>query len=627
MTHPSDGWSDWGPLSTVNPTQRDENLERLHIYHPRLLETLKREGARGDIAYRSGPQGEKQCCIQDGSGGAQWIVGGESFADELRGLGENAEAVLNQGPDLLVCFGVGLGYLPVRVARAIWETGRCLVVVERDPGMLWGMLNLHDLKDIASMPNILWLVGDEAIAGMERAIREQGLCAQTRCGAFRGAPVRTADEQSADEKTFQRLGGILQELSTDHARRVNELAAHYTLERKSDLRRILILDMWENAPGGLHLRCFHEALEEAGFEIHHKTIPRWGWVLEVPGHPERASRYLLEWVDELRPDLIFTVNSYYLRFLSNELTDRLPIPSLSYTTAPNEVEPRLGPREYFVTLERAMAEKKRADGWTRVFDLPLAAGILREPPPDPEWSFGDIPLSFFGTSFMPDPDGLERYRTLFTPYVGLHDELQDIARELAKPEIPFSFYEVERRFLREKELPPDVLDKALRFVFSLSTGNRRVTAVRVLLKYGIQLFGGGWETVLAPHELERCYRGYLPPDQETNVYRHSSINLNVHSTVHEWGVNMRFFNVPAAGAFQITDDRRDYARYFEPGEEMLFYRTTDELEACVERYLHDPEGRQALAVAGRRRVLKEHTYAHRLRELIPIMERAVQGDA
>jgi len=86
-------------------------------------------------------------------------------------------------------------------------------------------------------------------------------------------------------------------------------------------------------------------------------------------------------------------------------------------------------------------------------------------------------------------------------------------------------------------------------------------------------------------------------------------------------VNQRVFDVPACGAFVLTDARRQLENLFEPGREMAVYETAEELVALTGRYLADAPARQALAQAGRRRVLAEHTYPRRLETLFAVMRR------
>jgi spore maturation protein CgeB len=87
-------------------------------------------------------------------------------------------------------------------------------------------------------------------------------------------------------------------------------------------------------------------------------------------------------------------------------------------------------------------------------------------------------------------------------------------------------------------------------------------------------------------------------------------------------VNQRVFDVPACGAFLLTDRRGGIERLFEPGREIMLYDGPEDAAEQLARCLGDPGLRARVAAAGRARVLAEHSYDHRLRSLFAAMEQA-----
>ena len=84
-------------------------------------------------------------------------------------------------------------------------------------------------------------------------------------------------------------------------------------------------------------------------------------------------------------------------------------------------------------------------------------------------------------------------------------------------------------------------------------------------------------------------------------------------------VNMRMFEVMAAGALLVTDAgaSADLERLgFRNGEHLAIYRTPEELFRLMDGYLARPEERQRIARAGQRLVLERHTYRHRMQRLL-----------
>ncbi len=86
------------------------------------------------------------------------------------------------------------------------------------------------------------------------------------------------------------------------------------------------------------------------------------------------------------------------------------------------------------------------------------------------------------------------------------------------------------------------------------------------------------------------------------------------NTVH--GLNLRAFEAPAAGALATYPDVPDLPGAFTPDEEVVVYRSLPELKEKIDRLQRDPARAAAIAAAGRARVLREHTFAHRASRIL-----------
>lgn len=89
-------------------------------------------------------------------------------------------------------------------------------------------------------------------------------------------------------------------------------------------------------------------------------------------------------------------------------------------------------------------------------------------------------------------------------------------------------------------------------------------------------------------------------------------------------LNMRLFEVPSFGIPLVTNqiDGNGLTELFTPGEHLLTYRDEAELMAVLERLLADESLRQRIAAAGQRLVLNHHTYDHRMRTLLSVVQAA-----
>lgn len=115
----------------------------------------------------------------------------------------------------------------------------------------------------------------------------------------------------------------------------------------------------------------------------------------------------------------------------------------------------------------------------------------------------------------------------------------------------------------------------------------------------------------------------LSPDEYIKIFNSTQININLHSSAERAGVdpygdfiNPRTFELAACGAFQLCDERQLLPETFIPGKEIITFSDRDDLKAKIDYYLAHPEERQKVVNAARQRVLCEHTYQHRMHEML-----------
>lgn len=159
----------------------------------------------------------------------------------------------------------------------------------------------------------------------------------------------------------------------------------------------------------------------------------------------------------------------------------------------------------------------------------------------------------------------------------------------------------------------------------------RCRMFRSVRDLGLRLWGEGWDaTDLAASAAEGGRR--LTPDEDLEVFAASKINLNLHAADHVDSVdpdadhvNARTFALAACGAFQLVDERQPLAALFSR-DEIATFRNAAELRERVRYYLAHPAERSAMAARARARAIAEHTFAHRveqiMRETLPPAMRA-----
>ena len=82
----------------------------------------------------------------------------------------------------------------------------------------------------------------------------------------------------------------------------------------------------------------------------------------------------------------------------------------------------------------------------------------------------------------------------------------------------------------------------------------------------------------------------------------------------------RPFEIAGCGGFVISGYSQGIERYYTPGKEIVFYRSTEELFDKVRYYLERGREREQIAKAGYERTVKEHTYKSRFEEIFRLIQ-------
>jgi hypothetical protein len=101
------------------------------------------------------------------------------------------------------------------------------------------------------------------------------------------------------------------------------------------------------------------------------------------------------------------------------------------------------------------------------------------------------------------------------------------------------------------------------------------------------------------------------------VLYESRVALNRHIGVAErYANNMRLYEATGVGTLLLTDEKENLGELFVPGSEVVTYANEEELVERVRHLLAHDDERRTIAAAGQARTLRDHTYLHRMRELL-----------
>jgi hypothetical protein len=138
----------------------------------------------------------------------------------------------------------------------------------------------------------------------------------------------------------------------------------------------------------------------------------------------------------------------------------------------------------------------------------------------------------------------------------------------------------------------------------------------------IDFWGRGYDKWPLDSPVRRRYRGEAWGLDMYRVLGAARISLNRHIDIADgYANNMRLYESTGIGTLLLTDAKRNLGELFEVGKEVVSYEGPDDLVQKIEYYLAHEDERREIAAAGQARTLDEHTYAHRMRELVGILSR------
>jgi spore maturation protein CgeB len=144
--------------------------------------------------------------------------------------------------------------------------------------------------------------------------------------------------------------------------------------------------------------------------------------------------------------------------------------------------------------------------------------------------------------------------------------------------------------------------------------------------------GYWWEKLQSYPKLQHQIKpGYwIAPEDSCSYYNGARIVINMHRAIDDasnrnsrllpaHSINPRSFEISACGTLQLTDIRSELGSYYKPGVEVETYSSPGELIEKLDYYLRHEERRNELALRGLDRTMREHTYPHRVNQLLKLI--------
>lgn len=257
----------------------------------------------------------------------------------------------------------------------------------------------------------------------------------------------------------------------------------------------------------------------------------------------------------------------------------------------------------------------------------------------------DVVLIVRGIAF--NPDALMRARKLFGWWVEKEERTPEALRELNL--FDWYFFLAESSVEQAKasgfhnvgyqshvvnpdrfyEIPGSTKKYDVCFVGNWSPHRQKYIESVFKVTSNVAIYGRKWRrNNLGNTEVFRSVKErWIEGEALNRLYNESRIVLNVTN----WGagvgkgrsgMNMRVFEVPASGAFLLTDESREMADYLIPGVHVGIFDESDlpGFEKRLRHYLDNAEEREAIAGAGYDHVRQKYTYEHAVDKFISVYD-------
>ena len=369
------------------------------------------------------------------------------------------------------------------------------------------------------------------------------------------------------------------------------------------------------------------ALDRMGHRVAYYTKP-----IEEMQEDEEEEKALESFLKKYKVD--FVLSNFFTSIIArvtNRLGMKYAVWCMDSPTYSTWVEESALDNCYLFYFDHREYELKKQSGHPNVYHLPLAADVVwgeKLVITDQETQKYSCNMSFVGNLYTENlyDRALDRFSA----------DMQDAFTETIESSA-FTWDGQDRLHLSPgmvqavRSVCPEIFGHPYKisdeyFLKTFLLGRKLTQVERTLLmellaeRYDIHLYTGDTEVV--PEGVRR-----FPPidagDGALKVFHSSKINLNITLRSIASGIPARVFDVMSIGGFMLSNWQQEIPELFVEGKEIVTYKTPEELIEKADYYLQHDEERARIAANGYRKVKEQHTYEHRLAQIISI----IQGEA
>lgn len=333
---------------------------------------------------------------------------------------------------------------------------------------------------------------------------------------------------------------------------------------------------------------------------------------------------------ENKYDIVFTVN--YFALISN-VCHRQSVPYVSWTCDNPLIsmyhESVFHPSNYIFTFDKTNYLEFKGMGVEHIWYLPLAVDTNRidtilTQAADVNKYRGDI--SFVGSLY--ERNSYDKLKNRLPEYLrGYFDAVMEAqlnisGANIVEPMLTTDILEQLQTYFKLEKSEGSFSDLGLIFQttvlgFKIAEIERRRALIELSKHCHVNVFSNSDVSDFV--RIQYCgsvdYWGEMP-----KVFYASKINLNFTIPNIKSGIPLRIWDVLGSGGFLMTNYQAEIPMYFEEGKDLVCFDGIEDLCEKAVYYLKHEDERKQIAEHGYRKVKENHSYMHRLQQMLRIVE-------
>ena len=532
-----------------------------------------------------------------------WIFGSGNCREELQQIRSQVAGIPPETA-LLILNGNSIGYVLAQVIPQFLRNPDLRILIhEPVSARLYACLAMIDLRAALGTGRLHFFIGESGIPSIIESFKKWNLF------GFQPFYILNAPEATfpIDREQFVQ---VYDQEFRKHEEQQKTLSIRLENRRKEinstkKIERIFLIDCWPGAPGEAHLKAIQNALHRRGMQTEYVVLNRY----QIDGFEKEYRRMIQPGIqatlDRFHPDVVISYGYHAPKFLDQEWFDRSGAVWVQSVSNIAYYDTRYYSGERTVLIEDNLIPYFKKRGAHHPFFVPIMADYVSA---QPVQTSRQIPIIFIGNCLGLAPKAAGEFITRWQGRDSLVNYIKQAEGVLGDFNSKTNLYD----YLRENPMPQIAGEEeeyaVFRYLLCQGSAARRRKLLEKIVLLGLQLFGGDWPAYLPPDSpLHACFRGYLPLEEEAKAFHAGHIFVNIHSVGHVTGPNMRFFNVPGMGGFQISDGPL-FSRYLQPDSEAVFFATEEEFVEKVLYYRNHYKEAEEIRCQGHLRIKKDWTY-------------------